>query len=53
MMLYLKMETIVTNSISKYLLPGTRVKSLENHYLLLAHFFQKHWNESATLPVWL
>jgi hypothetical protein len=29
---YLKMETIVTNAVSKYLLPGTRVKSPENHY---------------------
>lgn len=32
MVLYLKMETIVANSISKYLLPGTRVKSPENHH---------------------
>lgn len=32
MMLYLKMEIVATNSISKYLFPGTRVKSLENHY---------------------
>lgn len=34
-----KNGNIVTNSISKYLLPGTRVKSLENHGLFLAHFF--------------
>jgi hypothetical protein len=28
---YSKNGNIVTNSISKYLLPGTRAKSLENH----------------------
>lgn len=37
------METIITNLISKYLLPGTRVKSHENHDPCLAHFSQTHW----------
>ena len=32
MMLHVKMEIIATNSISEYVFPGTRVKSLENHY---------------------
>lgn len=37
------METIITNLISKYLLPGTRVKSHENHAPCLAHFSETHW----------